>query len=84
MAKAKIATLELEISAHKIDRKYFEANNDKLQFYTGLQNIKTLDAVFELVEPFISETSQSVLSKFMQLFLFLTRISLNLSVEDFG
>ena len=74
MSKAQIATLEQEVSAYKIDRKYFETNNDRLQFYTGLPNIETLDAVFELIEHFISETSQSVLSKFMQY----------LSVEDLG
>ena len=84
MSKAQIATLEQEVSAYKIDRKYFETNNDRLQFYTGLPNIETLDAVFELIEHFISETSQSVLSKFMQFILFLMRIRLNLSVEDLG
>ena len=84
MAEAQIATLEQEVSAYKIDRKYFKTNNDRLQFYTGLPNIETLDAVFELIEPFISETSQSALSKFMQFILFLMRIRLNLSVEDLG
>ena len=84
MAEAQIATLEQEVSAYKIDRKYFETNNDRLQFCTGLPNIETLDAVFELIEPFISETSQSVLSKVMQFILFLMRIRLNLSVEDLG
>ena len=53
MAKAQIATLEQEISALRIDKKYFETNNDRLQFYTGLPNIETLDAVFELIEPYI-------------------------------
>lgn len=58
----------------QLNKDAFEGNDDKTKFYTGLPNFLVLMQVFELYEPFISQTHRSVLGKFEQFILVLMRL----------
>ena len=58
-------------------------DNDKCKHYTGLIYV-TLMSLFQFLEPHISQTARSHLTKFQKLVLVLMRLRLNLGVQDLG
>jgi len=76
--------LLLKISTLVIDVKYFENNDKKTRFYTGLTTWKLLNALFKLVEPFLPEHGNAKLSPFQMLVLTLMKLRLNLTFTDLG
>ena len=61
-----------------------EPDNKKLKFYTGLESIAALRAIFNLIAPSIKDHHLSHLSKFSQLLMVMMKLRLNLSDEDLG
>lgn len=56
--------------------------DDKVSFYTGLPSFLVLMSVFKIVEPYVTHTSNNVLSKFEEMVVFLMRIRLGLCLQD--
>lgn len=52
----------------------FRSDNDKVKFYTGLQNFNVLMCVFNFVVPFVVTTPKNVLSQFQELLIVLMRL----------
>ena len=61
-----------------------ESSNRKLKFYTGLDLINALKAVFKLIEPGIKDHQLSHASRFSQFLIVIMKLHLNLSDEDLG
>lgn len=76
--------LLLKISTLVNDVKYFENNDSKTRFYTGLTTWKLLNSLFKLVEPFLPEHGNAKLSPFQMLVLTLMKLRLNLTFKDLG
>lgn len=76
--------LLIKISTLTIDVKFFENNDKKTRFYTGLTTWKLLNAFFKLVEPFLPEHGNAKLSPFQMLVLTLMKLRLNLTFTDLG
>lgn len=75
---------KLAVEQNKFDQNFFREDDEKVRYYTGLQDYCTLDILFQFVEPYIPHSSASVLSKFQQLVLTLIKLRLNLSHLDNG
>ena len=58
----------------------FEADDERVKFYTGLTAMSVLMAVFELISPALPE--RKCVSKFQQRIMTIMRFRLNLSVQD--
>ncbi|CAC5403235.1 unnamed protein product [Mytilus coruscus] len=58
-------------------------NDEKAKHYTGLRYI-VLMSLFTFLEPHISQTSKSSLSRFQKLVLVLMKLRLNLGIQDLG
>lgn len=76
--------LLLQISTLLIDFEFFNGNDNKTRFYTGLTTWKLLDRLFKLVEEFLPEHGNSKLSPFQMLVLTLMKLRLNLTFTDLG
>ena len=84
LAEKRLELLELQakVSLTGLSKDEFAKNEAKTKFYTGLPNFLVLLQVFNLCEPWISQTNRSALTKFEQLILALMRLKLNLSLQD--
>lgn len=76
--------LLLKISTLVIDVKFFENDDTKTRFYTGLTTWKLLDSVFKLVEIYLPEHGNAKLSPFQMFVLTLMKLRLNLTFTDLG
>lgn len=76
--------LLLKISTLEIDVKFFENNDAKTRFYTGLTTWKLLNSLFKLVETYLPEHGNAKLSPFQMLVLTLMKLRLNLTFKDLG
>ena len=63
-----------------LSKAWFEADEERVKFYTGLTAISVTMAVFDLVSPPLLERKS--ISKFQQLLITFMRLRLNLSVQD--
>lgn len=77
--------IELLLLNNKEEKKfcseeYLKDNNDKVQFYTGLEAFSVLVVIYNLVSPGLPK--RECLTKFQQLVLTLMRLRLNLPVQD--
>ena len=63
-----------------LSQSWFEANEERVRFYTGLSSMAVLMAVFELISPGLPERKS--LSKFQQLLITIMRLRINLPVQD--
>ena len=63
-----------------LSQSWFEADEERVKFYTGLTAMSVLMAVFDLISPPLPERKS--ISKFQQLLITLMRLRLNLSVQD--
>ena len=56
-------------------------NDEKVRFYTGLAEARTLQILFEHVSPYVLRKSQS-LTKFQELVMLLIKVRLNVPFQD--
>ncbi|CAB4021047.1 Hypothetical predicted protein [Paramuricea clavata] len=59
---------------------FFQGDNEKVKFYTGLPGLAVVMVLFELIKPGL--VVRNSLTKFQQFLLTLMRLRLNLSVQD--
>lgn len=76
------AALKKMLDHQKFDLAFFRDDDNKVKYYTGLTNFAVLKALFDFVEPGITSTHKSALSKFQQLVLTLMKMRLNTSNQD--
>jgi len=62
--------LQLQVQGYTLDREYFLADKERLEFYTGIPGIDILDSVFGIIQVHFSRTTLSILSKCQQMILF--------------
>ena len=75
----RLHTLQTENEILKVGtKKWFNENDEKVLFYTGLANLKVLQAVFDFLFAVVGENNKAVLSPFQEMVLTLMRWSLNL------
>ena len=75
--------LEVENKLLKVGtEEWFNDNNEKVLFYTGLPNVNVLKTVFCFVSEDIVENKRAVLSQFQEFILTLMRLRLNLTIND--
>ena len=74
------------VESFQMSTKIFELDKNKLKFYTRLESIYALTAVFNLVAPAIEKHHLSSLSKFNQFtcILVIMKLRLNLPDQDLG
>ena len=77
---------DLRANTHRsgFTKESFKHNEEKTKFYTGLPNFLVLMQVFQLCEPYISTTANSILDKFQQFIMVLMRLRLDLPLKDLG
>ncbi|XP_014678815.1 PREDICTED: uncharacterized protein LOC106818641 [Priapulus caudatus] len=77
---------QLSSEKMKFDLNFFndEDDDEKVKYYTGLPDFRTLKILYQYVEPYIPHSRASVLTKFQQLSLCLVKLRLNLSHMDIG
>ena len=63
-----------------LSKSWFEADKERVKFYTGLTAMNVMMAVFDLISPALPERKS--ISKFQQLLITFMRLRLNLSVQD--
>ena len=63
-----------------LSKSWFEADEERVKFYTGLTAMSVMMAVFDLISPALPERKS--ISKFQQLLITFMRLRLNLSVQD--
>lgn len=73
----KVLFLEEALNKTKVTLDNFRGDDKKTKFFTGLSHFATLEALYEMFEPYIVESKK--LTKFHILFLVLERLRLNLS-----
>lgn len=79
---SEILNFRAELSLLKVGTIEWFTNDNKVEFYTGLTNLKLLLALFDFVHKEIPYCSRSALSKFEKLTLTLMRLRLNLTLTD--
>ncbi len=62
--------------------KFFEDNDEKVKYYTGIPSYKTLMAVFKFVSSGITSGNRTSLSHFQMFILVLVKLRLNLGDQD--
>ena len=72
----------LKESECMLSQEWFEGNDAKVKYYTGLPNFVTLLAIYNFFAPYIEITNRSVLSPFQQLMIALMKLHLNLGDQD--
>lgn len=75
---------ELLDERNRFDVNFFQEDDEKVKYYTGLPNFLTLNLLFHYLEPHIPHTRASVLTKFQQLILCLLKLRLHLAHMDIG
>lgn len=63
-----------------LSKSWFQADEERIKFYTGLTTMSVLMAVFELISPAFPE--RKTVNKFQQLIMTIMRLRLNLPVQD--
>lgn len=76
--------LMTKISSLVIDYGYFERNDKKTLFYTGLTTWTLLKNLYEMVKSFLPDHFNNKLSQFQMLALTLMKLRLNLKFVDLG
>ena len=80
----KLYTLQTENEMLKAcTKKWFNENNEKVLFYTGLDNFKVLPTVFDSLFAVVGENNRVMLSPFQEKVLTLMRLRLNLTINIF-
>ena len=74
--------LKEQICSWKFNLETFVNDNDKVRYYTGLPCYATLKIVFNLLEPFVSDSVKTDLTKFQKVMISLMKLRLNLSTQD--
>ena len=75
----RLYTLQTENEILKVGtKKWFNENDEKVLFYTGLANLKVLQAVFDFLFAIVGENNRAVLSPFQEMVLTLMHLRLNL------
>ncbi|KAK7010018.1 nuclease harbi1, partial [Biomphalaria glabrata] len=67
-----------EIEKYTFDEKYFKINEEKVKYYTGLPTFNLLKNVYVYLEPAITMTSRSCLTKFQQFLIVVFKLKLSL------
>ena len=75
-------TLEDTIRKQSLNEEFFEDNNAKVKYYTGLPTFTTLMAIFTFVSTSLEDNSRTVLSHFQQFLSVLMKLRLNLEDQD--
>ncbi|XP_067126808.1 uncharacterized protein [Centruroides vittatus] len=80
------ANLKTEVSLLKktyvLNEEFFEGDDNKIRFFTGLSNFKLLSLVLNLCCKQIDHPNSRKLTPFQEMIVCLMRIRLNLSLED--
>lgn len=84
ISKAQYEVRQLHKSFESFQMTLDSLGQDKLKFYTGLESVKALKAVFGLVSPYIEEHHLSSLTKNQQFLMVLMKLRLNLTDQDLG
>ena len=74
--------LRMELQDLKLTEHAFKDKGNKVLFYTGLPNWKTLFCLYSYISTYLQ--NHTILSPFQQLLLTLTRLQLNLTGNDLG
>lgn len=74
--------LKKKIRSNEFSKEAFENDDSKVKYYTGLPNFLVLMALFNLIQPYITETGQSSLTKLQKLLMVLIRLRLNSPLQD--
>ena len=74
--------MKSKLNECSISFEYFQDDDKKVNYYTGLPSYITLIALYELLEPFLTDSRRISLSKFQKLVLTLMRLRLNLPLQD--
>ncbi|XP_013406439.1 uncharacterized protein LOC106170924 [Lingula anatina] len=76
------AELKKACKAKQFDIDFFENDDEKVRYYTGLPNYPVLKSLYDYIETDIILHHKSVLDKFQQLILVLMKLRLNLANQD--
>ena len=72
------------IESFRMSIESFESDKKRLKFYTGLDSIHAVKAIFNLIAPAIEDHHLSSLLKFNQFLMVLMKLRLNLTDQDLG
>ncbi|KAL3831392.1 hypothetical protein ACJMK2_023144 [Sinanodonta woodiana] len=74
-------TLKDIVAKTNISEETFKNDDEKVKLYTGLPSFVVLMTLFNFIEPDLTQSANSALSKFQKVILVLMRLKLNLSVQ---
>ena len=74
--------LKAKIAETKFTQESLQGKDEKVKYYTGLPGYSTLVQVFNLIEPYLTDSVKSSLTKFEKLLMVLMKLRLNLSIQD--
>nr|XP_006825719.1 PREDICTED: uncharacterized protein LOC100369546 [Saccoglossus kowalevskii] len=74
--------LRQKVMDSELSQDAFKSSDCRTKSYTGLPNFKLLITVFGLCSPFVKSTHRNVLTQFQEFILVLTRLRLNLQLQD--
>lgn len=74
--------LKEKLKENDITPDFFEGNDERVKYYTGLPSFLTLMTIFNVLEPFLPGSGRTALTKFQKLVLVLMNLRLNLPVQD--
>ena len=74
-------TLREIVAKTNISEEIFKNDDEKVRLYTGLPSFVVLMTLFNFIEPDLTQSANSALSKFQKVILVLMRLKLNLSVQ---
>lgn len=73
---------KLRVEHSKFNRDFFNDDNDKVRYYTGLPKYSTLEIVFGYLDEHIPHSTVSTLSKYQIMIMTMMKLRLNLSHMD--
>ena len=74
--------LKAQLKANEFSPEFFEGNDERVRYFTGLSSYLILMAVFNFLQAYIPRTAKNVLTEFQMLVLVLMRLRLNVPVQD--
>ena len=74
--------LKREVDSCKYNLQSFVEDDNRVKYYTGLPCYSTLKILFDLTEPFITNSVRTHLTKFQKLLMTLMKLRLNLCTQD--